>query len=164
MTYHERYCARTNPRASLVLVACLGVIVFTSWNALRKPLQQDSLVELPFYVFVAAILFKSLVDFKCFRERLVAWLALVSLALGVTCGYFPITMAPFVHAIRQLKVALWGVALIVGSSMLFASIQNSKVDSKNSNTMTAGRTLLILAAVIATSLLVGTLLYFIPMR
>src|SRR5579863_1440085 len=125
--YHRRYCALTNTRAALVLVLCLAVVVFVGWNGLGKPLQQVSVIELPLYIFVEALFVICLVIFRCFRERLIMGLAMVSLVIGGASGFVPVRVGPFADLIKYGEFGLWTFALLISLSALITSARRPHV-------------------------------------
>jgi hypothetical protein len=162
--YHQQYCIVKNARSALVLVLCLALVVFASWRALRTPMQEVRVIELPLYVLVAAIFVKCLVIFRCFRERLIVGLAMVSLAIGGASGLFPVRVGPFADLIKYGKFGLWTVALLISLSALVDSARRPHVPGEGGVAVLSSRGLLVWGVVLATALLLGALMYFVPMR
>jgi hypothetical protein len=162
--YHGRYCIITNPRAALELVLSLAVVVFVSWNGLRKPILPISVIELVLYVLVAAIFVKCLVIFRCVRERLILGLALTSLAIGGASGLVPVGIGAFADLIKYGKFGLWTFALLISISALISSARRPPVLGNEAVTVSPSRGLLVLSIVLVTALLLGALMYFIPLR
>jgi len=162
--YHRRYCAISNARTALVLVLCLAAVVFVSWKGLRKPIQQVSVIELPLYILVAAIFVKCLGVFRCFRERIIAGLAIASLSIGAIAGLVPVRVGPFSDLISYCKFGLWTLALLISLSMLMSSARRPDVRGEEGVTTSASRGLLVLSIVLATALILGALMYFVPLR
>jgi hypothetical protein len=162
--YHRRYCALTNTRAALVLVLCLAVIAFVSWIGLRKPVQQVSVIELPLYIIVEILLVKCLIIFRCFRERLIVGLAMVSLAIGSSSGFIPARIGPLPELIKYGKFGLWTFALLISLSALVGSVRRPDVPGEEGVAVFTSRGLLVLSIILVTALLVGALMYFVPLR
>ena len=162
--YHGQYCIITNPRTALVLVLSLALVVCVSWNGLRKPIQHIRVLELLLYVLVAAIFVKCLVIFRCFRERLIVGLALTSLAIGGASGLVPVGGGAFADLIKYGKCGLWTFALLISISALISSARRPYVPDKKAVTVSPSRGLLVLSIVLVIALLLGALMYFIPLR
>lgn len=162
--YHRRYCVVRNPRSALVLVFCLALVVLVSWNGLRKPMQQVSIIDLPLYVLVIAILVGCLVNFSCFRERLIVGLAMASLVIGGISALVPVKVGPIDGLIKYGKFGLWTFALLISLSALIDSVRRPAVSGENGITVSKYRGLLVLGIVLVTTLLFGVLIYFVPLR
>ncbi len=161
---HAQYCTLRNRRTALVITALFVVEVYVSWRGLGRPSLKNSLIELPFYIAVFVISAKLFVIFRCFRERLVMGLATVAFVMGVASGYFPTDVSRFAPLASYGRLALWSLALLISLSMLVESARNPYVEIEGGNKMTVKRALLILCTAILTMLLIGALMYLVPLR
>jgi hypothetical protein len=166
--FHALYCPVKNTKSALFLVVSFSVVAFVGWKGLHKPLAPPSFVELIFVILlVAAMLAKWLVVFTCFRERLVLGLFIVSLVTGEVARSVPSVFGKHAEIIKSAKLALSLLGLLVSLSMLVQSVANPHVRPSDDKTAAANqikRGSLILFAVIVTVLLLGAMLYFLPLQ
>jgi hypothetical protein len=160
---HARYCALRNPRFALVLVVCFSVLAFVSWRDLHKPPPARDFIQLPFAILLVAISAKLLAIFKCFRERLILGLAIASFVSAEISEFAPAIVRPFAGLVNSGDLAVSGLALLVSFTMLFQSVRNPHVETREGEARMIGRRLLILCAVIVAVLLLGAMLYFAPL-
>jgi hypothetical protein len=105
------------------------------------------------------------VFFTCFRDRLVLGIPLVSLATSEICGSLPAIMAPYNPFVRKAKLALFLFALLLSSTMLIQSARAPKPqrdEPQASFARQVNKGILIAFAIVATILVLGSLLYFFP--
>jgi hypothetical protein len=165
--FHALYCPVKNPKSALFLVAYFSVAAFGNWKGLHKAPEHLDLVSLSFVIIVLAMLAKSLVNFTCFRERLVFSLFIVSLVTGEVYGFFPAIVGPYAYAVKFGELALSLFGLLVSLTMLVQSARSPNVGPSNAEASIAWQpkqNLLILLVVTLTVLALGALLYFLPFR
>ncbi|MGB7281029.1 MAG: hypothetical protein WBE13_02110 [Candidatus Acidiferrum sp.] len=165
--FHELYCPVKNAKSALLLVAYFSLAAFDNWKGLHKPPDRPDLVTLAFLIIVVALLAKSLLYFTCFRERLVLGLVIVCLVTGGVYGFFPAILGPSAHLMELGKLALSLLGLLVSLTMLIQSARAPRVEPTEEQTAIAKQTIhifLILLAFIGTMLLLGAMLYFLPLR
>ena len=121
---HALYCPVNNSRSALFLVACFSLMVFVGWKGLHKAPEHKSIVEILFYIVVAAGLARLLVAFTCWRERLVITVVIVSLLIGVVTGFVPSVFRQHAEALRSGKLASSLLGLLVSLTMLAQSVRN----------------------------------------
>ena len=121
---HALYCPVKNSRSALFLVACFSMMVFVGWKGLHKAPEHKSIVELLFYIVVAAALARLLVAFTCWRERLVITVVIVSLLIGVVTGFVPSIFRQHTEVLRSGKLALSLLGLLVSLTVLVQSVRN----------------------------------------
>ena len=110
---------------------------------------------------------KWLVNFTCFRERLVFVLVIVSIVTGEVYGFFPAIVGPYAHVMELGKLALSLLGLLVSLTMLVQSARSPNVGPSNTEASVAWKpkqNFLILLVVILTVLALGAMLYFLPFR
>jgi hypothetical protein len=166
---HARDCPAKNTKSALFLVVSFSVFAFLGWKGLHKPLAPPSLFELIFVVvLVAAMLATWLVRFTCFRERLLLVLFSVSLVIGELARFLPSSVfGRHAETVKSGKLALSLLGLLVSLSMLVQSVANPHVRPSDDKTAAANqikRGSLILVAIIVTVLLLGAMLYFLPLQ
>ena len=166
--FHALYCPVKNPKSALFLVASFSVVVFVSWKGLHKAPERPDLVTLPFLIIVVAMLAKWLVNFTCFRERLVFVLVIVSIVTGEVESFVPSLFSKHAEMIKSGDLALLILGLLVCLSMLVQSARSPKlVEPSEEQTATAKqikRNFLVWLAAALTILVLGALLYFLPFR
>ena len=165
--FHAKYCPVKNPKSAMFLVAYFSVAAFDDWRGLHKPLEDPALVELLFATVVIVMLAKWLVAFTCFRERLAFGLAIVSLATSEGTRFAPIFVIQYADVVRFSKLALSVLGLMVSLTMLVPSARTQKVEPNELQASVrpqATRSFLIVLAVALTILMLGSLLYFLPLR
>ncbi len=111
--FHALYCPVKNPKSALFLVAYFSVAAFGNWKGLHKAPEHLDLVSLSFIIIVVAMLAKSLINFTCFRERLVFVLVIVSFVTGEVYGFFPAIVGPYAHVMELGRLALSLLGLLV---------------------------------------------------
>lgn len=165
--FHALYCPVKNTKSALFLVACFSVAAFGNWKGLHKAPEHLDLVRLSFVIIVVAMLAKSLVNFTCFRERLVLGLVIVSFVTGEVYGFFPAIVGPYAYVVKFGKLALSLLGLLVSLTMLVQSARSPNVGPSNAEASIAWQpkqNVLILLVVILTVLALSVLLYFVPFR
>jgi hypothetical protein len=165
--FHALYCPVKNAKSALFLVACFSVTAFVDWKGLHKAPEHLDLVSLSFAIIVLAMLAKSLVNFTCFRERLVFALFTISLVTGEVYGFFPAIVGPHAYVVKFGQLALSLLCLLVSLTMLVQSARSPNVGPSNAEASIAWQpkqNLPILLVVILTVLVLGAMLYFLPFR
>jgi len=164
---HARYCPVKNTKSALFLVAYFSLAAFENWKGLHKAPEHLDLARLSFVIIVLAMLAKALVNFTCFRERLVFALVIVSFVTGEVYGFFPAIVGPYAHVVRLGELAMSLFGLLVCLTMLVQSARSPNVRPSNAEASIAWqpkRNLLISLVVILTVLVLGAMLYFLPFR
>jgi hypothetical protein len=159
---HAHFCAVRNWRTALLFAACCALLVIVSWKTTGKAPSKHSYFDIPFNVLTILILGRWPVVFRCFRERFVLGLVLVSQVKWLVSWFVP-TLGVAVLA-RQMFRVLWVLAFLMSLSMLVQSARNPYVEPEEGDTMKVKRGMLIMGAVIVTALLLSALLYFVPLR
>jgi hypothetical protein len=165
--FHALYCPVKNPKSALFLVGYFCVAAFGNWKALHKAPEHLDLVSLSFVIIVLAMLARSLVNFTCFRERLVFGVVIVGLVTGEVYGFFPAIVGPYADVVKLGKLALSLLGLLVSLTMLVQSARSQNVGPSNAEASIAWQSeqnFPILLVVVLTVLLLGALLYFLPFR
>jgi hypothetical protein len=116
---HALYCPVKNSKSALFLVVSFSVTVFVGWKGLHKAPEHESIVNLLFFIVMAAMLARLLVAFTCLRERLVISIVIVSLLTGVVTGFMPSVF------IKDGKLALSLLGLLLSLTMLWQSARSS---------------------------------------
>ena len=163
---HAQSCPVKNSKSALFLVVSFSVVVFVGWKGLHRAPEHKSIVELLFYIVVAAWLARLLVAFTCLRERLVISVVIVSLLTGAVTGFVPSVFSQHVEMLKLGKLALSLLGLLVSLTMLVQSARSPSVGANMQETIAwqPKQTLGILLVVILTVLVLGALLYFLPFR
>ena len=164
---HARFCPVKNSKSALFLVASFSLMVFVGWKGLHKAPQHQSIVNLIFFIVVAAALAGLLVAFTCFRERLVISVVIVSLLTGVVTGFVPSVFSQHTEMLRSGKLALSLLGLLVSLTMLVQSARSPNVERSNAETSLAcqpKQTVPVLLIVIVSVLVLSALLYLLPFR
>jgi hypothetical protein len=165
--FHELYCPVKNTKSALFIVAYFSVAAFGNWKGLHKAPEHLDLVSLSFVIIVLALLAKSLVNFTCFRERLIFGLVIVSLVIGEVNGFVPSVFGQHTEMVQSGKLALPLLGLLVSLTMLVQATRSPNVGPSNAEASIAWqpkRNLPILLIVILTVLVLGAMLYFLPFR
>src|SRR5260370_14015717 len=165
--FHALYCPVKNTKSALFIVAYFSVATFADWKGLHKAPDHPSFVELLFAILVVAMLAKWLVAFTCFRERLVFGLVIVSLVRWEVEGLAPSVFSQHVAMVKFGELALSLLGLLVSLTMLVQSARTPRVGLSGGGTATLNQKNnrpLILLAFIVTVLLLGAMLYFLPLR
>jgi hypothetical protein len=125
--FHALYCPVKNEKSALFLVAVFSVTVFDGWKGLHKAPERPDLVTLSFLIIVLALLAKSLVNFTCFRERLVFVLVIVSIVTGEVESFVPSLFSQHAEMVRFGHLALSLLGLLVSLTMLWQSAWSPNV-------------------------------------
>jgi hypothetical protein len=153
--------------SGILLVACFSLTAFVNWKGLQKAPGPPDFVVLLFAVVVVAMLTKWLVAFTCFRERLVFGLVIVSMVAAEVERFVPSIVSRHVETVKSGHLALSLLSLLLSLSMLVQSAANPHdVKLSEGETAIANRPKhrsLILLAFIVTVLLLGAMLYFLPL-
>lgn len=163
---HERFrCAFTHIRVAWVFVAYSAWAVFLSWKSLDKPISRPSLFELPFYILIVVVYAPIFwMVLRCFTERFVVGIATVQLAIAVVSWFLPTLLNPVTGLVRRAFLVLWSLAFVMSLNMPVQSVRYPHVEIETVDTRMRNRRFLTLCAAIATALLLGALLYFVPLR
>lgn len=165
--FHALYCPVKNTKSALFLVACFSVTAFVGWKGLYKPPENPSYLELVFAIIVVGLLTTWLAHFTCFRERLVLSVIIVSLVTEQVESFEPSLFSQHTQTIRFGSIALSLLGLIVSVTMLVQSARTPKIEPSELQAPVVRhlkRDFLIVLAFMATILLLGSLLYFAPLR
>jgi hypothetical protein len=126
--FHELYCPVKNTKSALFLVVFFSVTAFVNWKGLHKAPEHPGLVELLFAIIVVVMLAKWLVNFTCFRERLVFGLVIVSMVTGEAEGFAPSAFSQHVETVRYGHLALSFLGLLVSLTMLVQSARTPNAE------------------------------------
>jgi hypothetical protein len=163
---HERiFCAFTHRRIAWFFIVVCALEVFLSWRTLDKPISRPSLLGLPFYILVFVVytpIFMGI--FRCSSERFVIGIGIVPVAIAAISWFAPTLFNPVAFLVGRVFLVLWVLAFLLSLNMAVQSVRNPNVEPDNGDREMKKRELLILSAVIVVSLLLGTLLYFVPLR
>ena len=130
---HALHCPIKNVKSALFVVGSFCVITFASGNGLHKPPAHYSLAQLISVIFVLAMLAQFLVEFTCFRERLLLGIAIIDLLTVEVQGFVPSVFSNHVELVKSVKFALVLLGLFVSLTMLIQA-------ARNPNVKRAGRT------------------------
>ena len=168
---HERFwCGFTHIRVAWVFVAFCVLEVFTNWRELGKPISRPDTIELAFYVlFVVVYVPIFWMVLRCFTERLVIGIATGHMAITIFSWFAPRFFVPSLFnpvtvTIRRAFLVLWIVAFLLSLNMPVQAVQHPYVQLEGIRASVGNRRLLILCAVLAIGILLGALLYFVPLR
>lgn len=163
---HAQSCPVKNSKSALFLVVSFSVVAFVGWKGLHRAPEHKSIVELLFYIVVAAGLARLLVAFTCLRERLVISVVIVSLLTGIVTGFVPSVFSQHGEMLKLGKFALSLLGLLVSLTMLVQSAGRPKVGPNMQETIARRpkQTFGILFALILTAFVLGALLYFLPFQ
>jgi hypothetical protein len=133
-TYHARFCALENWKVSLIFFLFSALQVVLRWRAVGgSPRGQEQTVI--FYVGVVAViaaLGDLVVALKCFRERVVLALTIVSLVFILVKASCPDVVAPVATASERAMLILWMIACAVSLSMLVSAFHAPRRDRAES--------------------------------
>ena len=164
---HALYCPVKNTKSALFLVAYFSIMAFVNWKGLHKAPEHLRFVVLPLAIIVVAMHAKWLVNFACFRERLVFSLVIVSMVARQVEGFVPSIFSQHTEMVNSSHLALSLLGLLVSLTMLVQSARAPKVEPNEiqaSGALRLTRNLLIVLAIVATILVLGSLLYFLPFQ
>ena len=168
---HQRsWCAFTHIRIAWIFVGFCAVEVFLSWKSLDKPISRPSLVELPFYILIVLVYAPIFwMVLRCFTERFVIGIATVHMAIAVFSWFVPSLFAPSLFnpvtiSIRRTFLVLWIVAFLLSLNMPVQAVRHPYVQLEEISSSAGNQGLLILCAVLLTGIVLGALLYFVPLR
>jgi hypothetical protein len=138
---------------------------FLAWEGLSgRPFSQGSLWNLSWDVVAIAACAKSILMFRCLRERLVLGIVMVRLVVELAIRSMPNLFNSNAGSVREFVFALWTGALIVSLSMLVSSVRRPvEANPAEGHSMISFTPLLVLCAVVMAVLLIGALLYFVPL-
>jgi hypothetical protein len=122
---HTRFCAAKNWRTALGLLLFSAVEAFICWTELAKPLadHRSSVVVLLGYGCAVFILIQIALPLRCYRERVVLALAIVSFLKAILVGLGPGLVAPGAHFARELSFLLWAAASLTSLSLLYSALR-----------------------------------------
>ncbi len=163
---HERFwCAFTHTRVAWFFVAFCGWEVFLSWKGLDKPLSRPSLVEIPFYILAVAVYAPIFwMVLRCITERFVIAIATVHTAITVVSWLLPTLLNPVAGLFRRAFLVLWCLAFLMSLNMPIQSVRHPYIELEKTETKARNQRLLILGAACVIALVLGALLYFMPLR
>jgi membrane-associated HD superfamily phosphohydrolase len=165
---HDHYCPVRNPKSAALLVACLAVMLFVSCRSLHKAQEKPSFVLLLFLIVVYTMVARLLVAFTCFRERLLFGLVVGIVVAGEVARFVPTVFGRYIGIVRPAQLALSLLGLVVCLTMLVQSARGPDADQAKPPTMNRGqlkwKPFIALAIIVVAMLLLGTLLYFFPLR
>jgi hypothetical protein len=124
--FHAQYCPGKNRKSALFLVAFFSVAAFVNWKALYKAPQHPDSIELLFVIIVVVMLVKWLVNFTCFRERLIFGLIIVNMVTGEVEGFVPSIFSQH-ETVSYGHLALSLLGLLVSLTMFVQSARSSNV-------------------------------------
>lgn len=105
-------------------MASFSVIVFAGWKGLHEAPGHAGIINLLFYIVVAAGLARLLVVLTCLRERLVISVVMVNLLIGAAIGFMPSVFSPHAMVVKSGKLALALLGLLVSVTMLFQAARS----------------------------------------
>jgi hypothetical protein len=164
--FHELYCPRKNTKSALLLVALFSLETFQGWKRLHKAPDRPDLITLASLIILTVLLAKSLVNFTCFRERLIFILILVGLVADYVFEFYPAIIGTHVLLANSIISSLWTLALLVSLTMLFQSFRSPRIqmtDRQAAIAKLSTRILLYTLAAILAILILGALMYFLPL-
>jgi hypothetical protein len=168
---HERFwCSFTHIRVAWAFVAFSGWAVFLNWRELDKPISRPDTIELGFYVLFVLVYAPMLwMVLRCYTERLVIGIATVHMAITIFSWFAPKFFAPSLFnpvtvSIRRAFLVLWIVAFLLSLNMPVQAVQHPYVQLEGIRPSVGNRRLLILCAILAIGIVLGALLYFVPLR
>jgi hypothetical protein len=130
--YHQRFCALRNTKTSLVFLGYCSFEVILRWHSLGRGQEIEPRSAIFYIALVAVILALGdlVVALRCFRERLVLAVAIISFVFILMKGVLPSwTAAVAVPAARVLLI-LWTIALSVTLSMVVSLLRRPQGDSR----------------------------------
>ena len=168
---HERFwCGFTHIRVAWLFVAFCAWAVFLNWRELNKPTPRPETIELAFYVLFilvyAPILWMVL---RCFAERFVIGIATVHMAITVFSRlvprlFVPSLFNPVTVSIHWVFLILWIIAFSLCLNMPIQAIRHPYIHIEETPSNVGNRRMLILSAVVVTAIVLGALLYFVPLQ
>ena len=168
---HERFwCGFTHIRVAWAFVAFCAWSVFLNWRELDKPISRPDTIELAFYVLFVMVYAPILwMVLRCFTERLVIGIATVHMAITVFSRFVPSLFVPSLFnpvtvSIHRASLILWIIAFLLSLNMPVQAVRHPYVQLDIISSSVGNRRLLILCAVLVTGIVVGALLYFVPLR
>jgi len=163
--FHARLCAVGNRRTALLFATACAVLVIASWRtlALYKAASRPDYFVIPFNLLTIFIFGRLIVLFKCLRERFVFGLALIGQLRWLASWFAPALRNP-APWLRRLEFVLWVLAFLMSLSMVVQAVRNPRIEAERSDGMALMRGGLILLAVVVTMLLLGALVYWLPLR
>ena len=164
---HVRFwCAFTHIRIAWIFVAYSAWAVFLNWRNLDKPISRPSLIELPFYILIVVVYVPILwMVLRCFTERFVVGIAAAHMAIAVVSWFAPTLLNSVAGLVHRVFFGLWSLAFLMSLNMPLQSVRHPYVEiEKLDDRVPNRRRLLYLCGFIVTALLLGALLYFIPLR
>lgn len=120
---HALYCPVKNTKSAMFLVACFAIFSTVNWKNLHKVPERPDLIEILFALIVVVMLAKWMLNFTCFRERLVFGLVIVSMVVGEAGKIAPSAFNQHFETVRYGHLALSLLGLIVSLSMLIHSVE-----------------------------------------
>jgi hypothetical protein len=132
---HALYCPVKNAKSALFLVAFFCLTSFLSWKGLNKPLEHYSLGQLLVVaIFAVAVVATWLVEFTCFRERLVLGIVIINLLTMEVQGFVPSVFSKHVEMVKSAKLALGFLGLLVSLTMLIDAARSPNAGPSNGRT------------------------------
>jgi hypothetical protein len=167
---HQRsWCAFTHIRIAWIFVGFCAVEVFLSWKDLDKPISRPNLVELPFYILIVLVYAPIFwMVLRCFAERFVIGIAAAHMAISIVSWSVPSLFVaslynPMTVLVRRTFFGLWIVAFFLSLRMPLQSARHPYVELDEVPSGRGKPRWLILCAVMATAIVLGALLYFVPL-
>lgn len=118
---HFNYCPIKHRRSALFVVAYFSLATLTNWLALHRGPSQPDLTLLLFAILLTGMFAKMIVDFTCFRDRLVFGIAILLLVITQVERYSPWVFRAHIGAERGARLLLSLLGLVVGLTMLLQS-------------------------------------------
>jgi hypothetical protein len=121
--YHQRYCALRNRKASLIFFAYCLFEVLIRWHSLGRG-QEIEPRSVIFYIAVVAViaaLGDLVVALKCFRERLVLAIAIVSFVFVLLKGVLHSLITAVGGTVGRVFLIVWIIAMLVSLSMVVSA-------------------------------------------
>jgi len=84
--------------------------------------------------------------------------------MAVVSWFVPSLFNPVAALAGRVFLVLWVIAFLMSLNMVVQSVRNPYIEAENEDTAMETRGLLILGAVVVISLLLGALLYLVPLR
>lgn len=168
---HERFwCGFKHIRVAWGFVVFCGWSVFLNWRGLDKPFSRPNPIELLFYLLIVVVYAPILwMVLRCFTERLVIGIAAVHMAIAVFSRFVPSLFAPSLFnpvtvLIRRTFLVLWIVAFLLSLNMPVQAVRHPYVQLEEISSSAGNQRLLILCVVLLSGIVLGALLYFVPLR
>ncbi len=125
---HARFCAVKNARIAAFLVGFFTLEAFLSWRELGKPFVEQSLYELLFHIVLwlfALLPFLFRIS-RCFPERFILGIVMISTVTGWVFEYAPNVVDPVAGLVRQCDLMLYILALLTSLALLFSFLFTPK--------------------------------------